>query len=79
MFDISNAFIRAEVGDHKIVISLPKDCLESGETDTRRMLKKALYGLPISPRLWMKTLSKDLIKLGWSESFAEPGLWKFID
>ena len=24
-------------------------------------------------------MSKDLLKLGWTESFAEPGLWKYTD
>jgi len=40
------------------------------------MLQKALYGLPISPRLWAKTLAKDLASLGWEECKSEPGVYR---
>jgi hypothetical protein len=75
-FDISNAFIRAEMGDIKVVVKLPDSFKEGKNDDGMRMLKKALYGLPISPRLWAKTLAKDLAALGWEECKSEPGVYR---
>ncbi|MAD46585.1 MAG: hypothetical protein CMH98_16415 [Oceanospirillaceae bacterium] len=76
-FDISNAFIRASMGDTKVCVKLPESFREEGNKadDGKRMLLKALYGLPISPRLWAKTLAADLTKLGWIECLHEPGVW----
>jgi hypothetical protein len=75
-FDIGNAFVRASMGDIKVCIRLPPSFLDqSQEDDGKRILLKALYGLPISPRLWAKTLNKDLEKLGWRECKFEPGVW----
>ncbi len=75
-FDISNAFIRAEMGDLRVVIKLPDSFKTGPDDDGKRMLLKALYGLPISPRLWAKTLTKDLTTLGWEECKSEPGVYR---
>jgi hypothetical protein len=76
-FDISNAFIRASMGGTRVCVKLPETFRDpkNPSDDGKRMLLKALYGLPISPRLWAKTLSKDLAKLGWTECPHEPGVW----
>ena len=75
-FDIGNAFVRASMGSIKVCIRLPRSFREENqEDDGKRMLQKALYGLPISPRLWAKTLAHDLEKLGWQECKMEPGVW----
>ena len=43
-------------------------------------MERALYGLPISPRLWAKKFSHDLTeKLGWQECKHEPGVYKKVD
>ena len=78
-FDISNAFIRADMGDIKVVVSLPESFRDGPDDNGRRMLKKALYGLPISPRLWAKTLARDLQSLGWEECKSEPGVYRKWD
>ena len=79
-FDIGNAFIRASVGDLKIIVNIPAGMQDQDTYDSgRRMLLKALYGLPISPRLWAKTLGEDLRKLGWQECLHEPGVWRKLD
>ena len=79
-FDIGNAFIRASMGDVKVVVTIPETFREDGSDDSgRRMLLKALYGLPISPRLWAKCLGKDLKSLGWTECITEPGVWRKKD
>ena len=78
-FDISNAFIRAEMGDLKVAIRLPENFRDGPDDNGTRMLQKALYGLPISPRLWAKTLAKDLATLGWEECKSEPGVYRKFD
>ncbi len=78
-FDISNAFVRASMGDIRVVIRLPESFRgQDKDDDGKRMLKKALYGLPISPRLWAKTLARDLKTLGWDECKSEPGVYRKI-
>ena len=78
-FDIGNAFLRASIGDLKVCVTLPpafRD--EEDPTDTgRRILLKALYGLPVSPRLWQQTLHRDLVeKLQWVPCLHEPGVYR---
>ena len=41
-----------------------------------RTLLKALYGLPISGRLWAKCLAKHLLSEDWTECLESPGIWK---
>jgi hypothetical protein len=78
-FDISNAFVRASMGDIRVIVRLPKTFCEGPHDDGKRMLQKALYGLPISPRLWSKTLAKDLTSMGWTECLSEPGVYRKIE
>ena len=80
-FDISNAFVRASMGSIQVCVRLPESFrdVKDDKDDGKRMLLKALYGLPISPRLWAKTLSKDLEKLGWQECKHEPGVWSLTE
>ena len=76
-FDIGNAFIRASMDDLKVVVTIPETFRDTDKADNgRRMLLKALYGLPVSPRLWAKCLGKDLKALGWVECINEPGVWR---
>jgi len=78
-FDISNAFVRAEMGDIRVAIRLPESFRDSENYDDgKRILKKALYGLPISPRLWAKTLARDLKSLGYEECKSEPGVYRKV-
>ncbi len=74
-FDIRNAFLNASMGDIKVCVRLPPQFCNSTQDSGLRMLLKALYGLPISPRMWSKTLARDLASLGWRESSIEPGVW----
>ena len=78
-FDISNAFVRAEMGDVEVAITLPQNFRTDKDDNGRRMLKKALYGLPISPRLWAKRLARDLASKGWEECKSEPGVYRKWD
>lgn len=47
-------------------------------SDSKTTCGKALYGLPVSPRLWNLQISSDLKRLGGQESLGEPGLWRQI-
>ena len=78
LFDISNAFLRADMSGHRVVVSVPEQFRNSNDQDPRRFLLKALYGLPVSPRLWMLRISADLRSMGFEESVTEPGLWRLF-
>lgn len=66
---------------HRVVVSIPEQFRDPSDPsdDGRRFLLKALYGLPVSPKLWASQISDDLKKLGWEESQTEPGLWRLIE
>ncbi|CAD7962993.1 unnamed protein product, partial [Amoebophrya sp. A120] len=77
-FDISNAFVRAALGDEIVLCRLPKHnswSKNKEKGDVVRLLK-SLYGLKISPRRWYDEYSGRLKKLGWVVSEHEPGLFK---
>jgi hypothetical protein len=67
------------MGSLRVIIRLPDSFKEDEKDDGLRMLERALCGLPVSPRLWAKTLGKDLRELGWQESATEPGVWIMKD
>jgi hypothetical protein len=74
-FDVGNAFIRASIGSLVVPVTLPPIFRTSSLDTGRRILEKALYGLPISPRLWCKRMASDLRKLQFEECPHEPGVW----
>lgn len=70
LFDLSNAFLNADLleEDGKIVVKLPKSWAERKNAQYA-VLKRALYGLKISPKRWYVTIRAYLVeKLGWKES-----------
>ena len=70
LFDLSNAFLNAELleEDGKIVVKLPKSWAERKNAQYA-VLKRALYGLKVSPKRWYVTIRAYLVeKLGWKES-----------
>lgn len=74
-YDVGNAFIRAEMPkEHRVAILLPKDWRDANDTGVR-MLERAMYGLPISPRIWGLQYAKDLRKLGFQEAQMHSGVW----
>lgn len=74
-FDISNAYIRALI-DRFVVVKIPELFREGPGDNGLRTLLKALYGLPISGRLWAKTINRFLAETGWEECLECPGIWK---
>jgi hypothetical protein len=73
-FDISNAFISAELGDEKVIVRLPPEYSSDPKGDLVRLLK-SLYGLRIAPRRWYDCYRKHLEKIGWKPSDREPGIF----
>lgn len=74
-FDVTNAYIRALI-DRLVIVKLPKEWIEEVGDNGLRTLQRALYGLPISGRLWAKTFSSHLNSEGWTECADAPNLWK---
>jgi hypothetical protein len=71
-FDISNAYLHAELPS-PILIKLPTPAVAANGQAIRE-LKKALYGLTESGRLWGKKLQRFLETRGWESCKHEPGL-----
>ncbi|CAD7938064.1 unnamed protein product [Amoebophrya sp. A25] len=77
-YDVGNASIRASI-DRTVLISLPKQWRDGQEDHGARSLPRALYGLPMSPRLWQKQYAKDLQEMGFEDSRLNPGIWTMRD
>lgn len=67
-YDVTNAFVHATI-DREIYMRMPKGYQKPG---TILKLKKALYGLRISPLLWQKEFTTTLTHLGFSTVPHEP-------
>lgn len=67
-YDAVNAFINAEL-DHDVFMKMPPGY---GKPGTILCLKKALYGLRESPKLWQKELQGTLSQLGLEQVPEEP-------
>ena len=74
VFDIDCAFLNAELSE-RIYVSIPEVWRKPGESPVKK-LKKALYGLPQSPRAWQKVYEKHLLSLGWTQCVLEPCLYR---
>ncbi len=72
--DVKTAFLHGEI-DSEVLVQVPT--LEGTNTpDKCWKLKRALYGLRQSPRLWHKTLKAALGKMGFSPMKADPCVMK---
>ena len=72
--DVSAAFLNAEI-DKPTKARPPRDLGEEAKEFTWD-LKKALYGLRRSPKLWTDFLRNILSKHGWRNLKSDPGLYK---
>ena len=73
-FDIDAAFLNAKI-DANIMVSLPEEFVKPGESRVK-ILEKALYGLPQSPKAWFQHYAKGLKELGWIQCENEACLWR---
>ena len=72
--DFSNAFIQAELAE-PVWIHLPRGYKSTMPGATCLQLKKSLYGLSITPRLWYEHLHNSLLKDGFKQCDYDPCLW----
>jgi hypothetical protein len=73
--DVSNAFVNADIND-EIYIASPDGFPQPGKC---LRLNKALYGLRISPLLWLNELSTKLKQFGLTAVRGENGLFRHPD
>lgn len=74
-YDVGNAFIRAPLPEKfRVAIRLPCNWREKEDPGVR-LLRKAMYGLPISPRLWSHCYADSLKSLGFTEAKIHSGVW----
>ncbi|OXA41630.1 Copia protein [Folsomia candida] len=71
-FDISTAFLNAKL-DEEVYMEQPVG-FKIGENLVCR-LKKGMYGLRSSPRLWHKEMKKKLLEIGFRSSLHDPCLF----
>ena len=69
--DISSAFLQAPIPEGELVLVKPPPELEQNP-DVLWKLRKALYGLKTSPKLWQQHLSNKLEELGLRKNKADP-------
>uniref|UniRef100_A0A834VHF2 Retrovirus-related Pol polyprotein from transposon TNT 1-94 n=1 Tax=Sarcoptes scabiei TaxID=52283 RepID=A0A834VHF2_SARSC len=69
--DFGNAFLNGEI-DREMYVKPPEPFYEKGKC---WKLKKSLYGLKQSPKIWNQTLSQQLLKFGLMRSSYEPCLY----
>ena len=80
--DVSTAFLYAKIDDDNIYIKqFPykgEEDLVTGKVKVHR-LKKSLYGLHQSPRLWYEHLSEHLVKNGFTEAKSDTCVFYKLD
>ena len=75
VLDLDNAFLNAEIKGPDAFISLPPIWRSANEKPVRK-LRRALYGLPQTPKLWYSEHTKGLTSLGWHKCPHEGGVWR---
>ena len=83
-FDVSNAFTQASMDDADVFIEPAKghetwEWIKGKKVSLLLYLKRALYGTKQASRLWQETLRKHLIEQGFSNSKADPCLYRLVD
>ena len=64
--DVKTAFLNG-VLDEDIYMAQPEGFIDQGHPDFVCKLKRSLYGLKQSPRMWNKTIDEFMIKLGFKK------------
>jgi hypothetical protein len=74
--DVVTAFLNPEIDNNDIYMTLPEGWPEGQNTlKIIVQLRKALYGLEQAPRLWHDHINAFLLRLGFTQSLADPNLY----
>ena len=69
--DVTTAFLHGELAE-EIYIEQPEGFIKPGHESSVCCLKKCLYGLKQSPRIWNQKFNSFLVKYGLQSSTADP-------
>ena len=76
--DVKSVYLNAKM-DRVVYMKPPQGVLKKGQEGMVCKLKKALYGMKQSGRLWHKLLSKIMAELGFSRSKIDHSVFfKFV-
>jgi hypothetical protein len=75
--DVTTAFLNSELGDEEIYMKIPDgyNCTEKVRREKVCRLKRALYGLKISPKKWNEKFTEVALTLGLVNDDREPCLF----
>ena len=72
--DVTTAFLYAEL-EEQTYVEIPEGEAQVGKGDMVWRLRKCLYGLKKSPRMWNQIIDKLLKKLGFTRFASEHGIY----
>ena len=68
--DIKTAFLHGKL-EEEVYMEQPEGCAEKGKENWVCRLKKTLYGLVQSPRMWNTRLNKVMVEIGYQRNSAD--------
>ena len=74
-FDVSAAFLRGDEMTEEVYFRPPREGLPDVPPGSLIKAKKGIFGLRVAPRLWFKKAKATVIKQGWRELGALPGVF----
>ena len=73
VLDVKTAFLFGEL-DEEIYMEQPEGFVKQGQEKKVCRLLKAIYGLKQAALQWNKALHDSLLKMGFTRTFADPGV-----
>eukprot|EP00971_Amphidinium_carterae_P034903 687385-Amphidinium_carterae.1 len=79
VFDVKDAFLAGVFNDRLLYVKLPREGIPSVEPGSLILLKKGVFGLPESPRLWWVKIHSIIMQAGFVEWQGFPAAFLFFD